>query len=383
MKKKILLFSVYSLLLIGCKEQSSNNSITCISSLNLNEARSLSSVFPNSRIIQLETTDESLIGQDIHKIRKRNNKFHISFDRRAISIFDEQGKFINRIERRGGGPGEYIELRDFDVLSCGSIVVLDVRKLIFYSSTGEFIREIPLEIAGLNLRAVDDNHFLIRATNRDYCIYLINCSGEILLKQLERRNRRIVGRPLVFYILGYDQIIFQQYFSNNFLSFNVTTKEFTHINLLCDEDRILNIERVHRHQRRHNNNNFVDNNPNARIISNIASYSDYLLFFAGSQNTEFRGYLMNTANNSVTYIITQNTVDDIGFTQLLLLNSIGISDFKESFVTFLHPFEIAEGLNNNNNAHLRDHPNYQRLRTLLAGIDNIYDENPVLVILRR
>jgi hypothetical protein len=45
MKNRILLLSVICIIsLIGCKKQGSNNSITCINEVNINETDSLSSI---------------------------------------------------------------------------------------------------------------------------------------------------------------------------------------------------------------------------------------------------------------------------------------------------------------------------------------------------
>ena len=78
--------------------------------------------------IPLETNDRSLIGS-INKIIYRNQRFYI-FDRMnmKIFIFDEKGKFLSVINKRGNAPGEYMEAIDIDVDNEGHLYVLDNAK---------------------------------------------------------------------------------------------------------------------------------------------------------------------------------------------------------------------------------------------------------------
>ena len=377
MNKSISILSVICIIfLVGCKRYASNDSITCINGINTNTEKYVSSIFPNFEIIRLETVDESLIGQNINKIRKKDNKYFISCDKKELMVFDRQGKFLSKIEKIGAGPSEYTTLRDFDVLPNGNIIILDVKKLLFYSITGEFIKAIPLDITCYNIKVIDNDNFLICATAQNYIIYLINSDGQILSKQLERKNRRVLGKYHAFYTFGNDHIIYQQHLSNDFLFLNTKTNEFAKINLLCNEDRILDIKKIN------NNFDYIEKNPNVKRISAISTYTDYMFFVVGSQNSGFKGYLMNTTDKSIHYMLTENTVDDISFTRnLSLLNSIECSDSEECFITYLWPYQIIEGLNEN--IKFNEHPNYQRIQSLLKDIKNIENENPVLIELRR
>lgn len=61
----------------------------------------------------METNDSSLIN-DMTKIIHRNNHFYI-LDRetKRIVVFDDNGKFLEEINKLGIGPGEYSEIADF------------------------------------------------------------------------------------------------------------------------------------------------------------------------------------------------------------------------------------------------------------------------------
>lgn len=285
---KYFILILISILLIGCKKQS--DSITCINQISLKEEKYLSTVFKNFEIIPLETIDKSLIGRRINKIRKTNNHYYISYDNQALVIFDDQGKFVQKIQNIGGGPGEYSVLQDFDVFSNGNVIIQDVQKLLIYSTTGEFLRAIPLTVSCFNLKAIDENNFLLCASGEEYSIYLINGDGEIVSKHIKTNNKPVLGKQIVFHDLGNDNILYQMDLSNDFLSYNTITRNFSHVNLLCNEDRILSIEKVQKYQSR---SDYEKKNPSVRELSGIASYADNLFFVVGNINSGYKCYLLN------------------------------------------------------------------------------------------
>jgi len=387
MKKYFLIVSVICIVFLGgCKRHDSNhsnNAVTCINEANITEVEVLSSVFTKSEIIRLETTDESLIGRNINKIKKSHNKYFISYGNKELIVFDRQGKFLHRINKIGGGPGEYIFLADFDVLSNGNIIILDAKKLLFYSGTGEFIKAVPLAITCFNLKIINENVFLICASGEQYSIYLIDGDGNILSKQLETNNKPVLGRTVAFFALG-SHVLYQQDCSNDFLSFNTKTNEFANINLLYGEDRILSIETIKKEKEqdaRFNSFDYVERNSIIKIISGISTYSSNLFFVVGRPSA-FKCYLMNTSGNTIDYLLTEDTVNDISFTNTFsLLTRTMISDSEDSFITNLYPYQIIDALSEN--IRMNDHPNYQHLQSLFKDIQNIEDENPVLIELKR
>lgn len=104
----------------------------------------LSSYFEDSiEMIQLETTDDCLIGE-VSRLKFYQDRIFIS-DRlsQKIFIFNSSGKYISKINKRGNATGEYIFLGDF-VFRDDSIYVQDVygKKYIVYDFYGNYCREI-------------------------------------------------------------------------------------------------------------------------------------------------------------------------------------------------------------------------------------------------
>lgn len=78
-----------------------------------------SDLFSEIDILPLETLDGSLLTflmGEPDKVIKYEDKFYfLDKSQDIIVIFDNNGKFINRISKRGHGPGEYISLSDFNI----------------------------------------------------------------------------------------------------------------------------------------------------------------------------------------------------------------------------------------------------------------------------
>ena len=124
MAKNLISFSFLSFIfLLSC--HSGSNKITpkstsisspCIK-VNFNEMKDISETrslfFKSFRRIQLETDTSMLIG-NIDKIILNGDRIYI-IDKNitsSIFIFNQNGRFVNKISRKGEGPNEYINLHD-------------------------------------------------------------------------------------------------------------------------------------------------------------------------------------------------------------------------------------------------------------------------------
>lgn len=108
----------------------------------------LSEVLKEFYCIPLETNDESIMG-DIDKIIIKNQKIYIldSKKTKSLFVFDLRGKFLNKICRKGRGPGEYIQIKDFQVMENDEIIIYGAApyKLMRFNKQGRFIKEKKIE----------------------------------------------------------------------------------------------------------------------------------------------------------------------------------------------------------------------------------------------
>lgn len=78
----------------------------------------LSELFNKIEVLPIETSDSCLL-IDITKIATFDNKLFV-FDRKqsAVIIFDNEGRFIQKLDKKGQGPDEYTMIYDFYIDTC-------------------------------------------------------------------------------------------------------------------------------------------------------------------------------------------------------------------------------------------------------------------------
>jgi hypothetical protein len=102
----------------------------------------LSDIAESVELIPLETTREGLL-TGIRKIIIRNDKYYIKSGvvNSRLLAFDEGGRFLFKIDRRGQGPGDYIDMRDFTLTDNSDIKMVTYGKVLTYDSLGRFLHE--------------------------------------------------------------------------------------------------------------------------------------------------------------------------------------------------------------------------------------------------
>ncbi len=107
------------------------------------------------RYIRLETGDESLIGTVDKLIFAEDGIFVLDRTSKALYSFDFKGNFIKQIGSTGRGPGEWLDPQDVSFDKENKRLVLycrGTRKMLFYSTDGDFIKEID---TGLRFRSME------------------------------------------------------------------------------------------------------------------------------------------------------------------------------------------------------------------------------------
>jgi hypothetical protein len=102
---------------------------------------SLFDYFSNIELIPLETNDDVLIGY-CEEVICYQNRYYL-FDRKQyrVYVFDETGKFIFQINKRGQGPGEYTNL--FSILVnpfTGNIDLTGLGNIYSYDMSGNHVK---------------------------------------------------------------------------------------------------------------------------------------------------------------------------------------------------------------------------------------------------
>ena len=183
MQKYILLFLF--VFFIGCVGQSTQNShytkeqtaslhldsttvlnieTDSVTTIDLNpflkkQAYDLGALIEEVKFIPLETTDESLLS-DIYKILTTDSYIYI-YDKLkggGLAVFDKEGKFVRRIPN-GQGPGELIRLYDIAYdWENNELVAYQHSFLLFFTPSGEFIRQKRLPFGFYNFTVIPDGY---------------------------------------------------------------------------------------------------------------------------------------------------------------------------------------------------------------------------------
>jgi hypothetical protein len=118
--------------------------------------------FSHIQYIQLETTDECLIGRTVKVLIKDSKIYVADFNKAmALFVFDMNGKFLFKIARRGQGPGDYVSFFDFDIQSNGDIYMFDqhTKKILIYNQTGEYLRKINSDYYFFNFCLINNKMY--------------------------------------------------------------------------------------------------------------------------------------------------------------------------------------------------------------------------------
>lgn len=109
------------------------------------------------KCIKLETKEHCFLGK-VSKMKVFNEKlFLLDITSKALFCFDLEGKYVYKISCIGKGPGEYLNINDFDVAE-NKIILLDINgfKLIEYDLNGNFVKEKRLRRTALRALAIYD-----------------------------------------------------------------------------------------------------------------------------------------------------------------------------------------------------------------------------------
>lgn len=129
-----------------------------VEEVEMHQTDRLSDIFEPLGAIILETTSESLI-QTINKLEFYDNNIYVldSYGSKSLLVFSRDGKYKYKIGRTGNGPGEYMEPKDFEINE-NEIRILSYNKLVVYSLSGQFKRNVRLGFAAEDFTSISPEY---------------------------------------------------------------------------------------------------------------------------------------------------------------------------------------------------------------------------------
>lgn len=376
----ILLFVV--ICMFSCKEQQNEISLESSSSISfhINKAKKIenfSDICNGVTFIELETKDEAAI-ENIDKLKITNDRIYIQ-DRSQIVIFDISGNYIYKINNKGAGPHEYIEISDFDITLNNEILISDglSKKIIVYDNHGNYISHKVFSSFIESIAVLNDS------------LYAIDCSGSVD-KQLLIWNRykdKIVNSHFEYehrFTLPLQQtfcrinneIYYQIPLSNKFYSiskegnisneffldykdYNIRESDIKNVNIFggiipIDEGRNVETKTFYENSR------FYCSHYVCERLNNEAYYLHFL------SNRTKNEYILNSENFN----------DDILFYDYAILPLIS-AVYNDKFIGIVYPYIWKDCIEEINDSRC----NTEQFRNIKNYVSKLsIEQNPILVI---
>lgn len=173
--KNILLFIICFLFLVACSRGTRNHKDKDRIVIDIDDLEELSfyDVFTKMELFPLETINESLI-QNIAKVVMHKGFIYILDDAlNTIFVFNQEGKYIQKINKYGSGPGEYTALNDFR-FNDGNLELLSPMSGIYVYDSLEVTYKYRVRLPS-TLRAV---HYFIDIAPEQYLFFSDSEEGD-------------------------------------------------------------------------------------------------------------------------------------------------------------------------------------------------------------
>ena len=171
--KKLLFVFLFAFIVVSCARKDNsvagNNDIKTIK-IDVDGCEKdmdISDMFDTSffRIIPLETTPESLIGGEVCQVFYRNDRLYVVEKMaKGLFVFDDNGKFLSKIQSYGQGPEEYIEITAVSITD-DRIIVFDQfsRKVLIYDLDCNYISQFSVNrnLPALDIFAIEDRVYYV------------------------------------------------------------------------------------------------------------------------------------------------------------------------------------------------------------------------------
>jgi hypothetical protein len=151
-------------LLTACNKENSSTETCCMLSVPMEDDHifiSPDTIYASVKYIPLETTDESVF-YEIDRLQYVDSIFYVMDGKQcAILMFDNEGKFLKKLIRKGPGPEEYLSIEDLFIADSQIYVLSSAsQKILIYDLDFKYIRSIEIGAFASNITFVDSTIFV-------------------------------------------------------------------------------------------------------------------------------------------------------------------------------------------------------------------------------
>ncbi len=173
-KSVTLAAAVYCTLLAGCSQKPVGTEDVVTVDFHDYVEKSLSEMpdkfYSDKRYVALHTDNPDLWIGEIGKVVLHDNRIYVNertwgeAGNHKLVMHDADGRAIAKIGTKGRGPGEYLQISDYDVDINGRVHLLDTtldeKKVFIYTPDGNFVEEKRLPFNALKLKCTSDDGYL-------------------------------------------------------------------------------------------------------------------------------------------------------------------------------------------------------------------------------
>ncbi|MDR1593633.1 MAG: 6-bladed beta-propeller [Prevotellaceae bacterium] len=178
MKKNIILGIVLCVIISGCKQNKKNTVNTDYITIAIDPPKALnevnmSDIFSKVDYIPLETNDECLIGR-IEQILVYKDRLYLldRFQTKSVFCYSKDGKFLYQIDKKGQGPGEYIDIDNISIDHDNDRLLLYFNhNVLEYDLNGNYVKTHHFDIWAHQFTYIGNNCAAFYGgytTNREY-----------------------------------------------------------------------------------------------------------------------------------------------------------------------------------------------------------------------
>ncbi|PWD99020.1 6-bladed beta-propeller [Marinilabilia rubra] len=158
--------------------------------------------FENIELINLETSQKSLI----HKINRlyffKEKIYILDKKQNSIFVFDKTGRFFRKIRNVGRGPGEYIQIGDFTIDEKNNeiIVSMEIPKKVYrYNLSGNFNNSFKVNDCYGAFISIVGNKIVLSGINEkyDYTTHEYNKSTGEFIKSTDKKCKNSYNYPMI------------------------------------------------------------------------------------------------------------------------------------------------------------------------------------------
>jgi hypothetical protein len=352
--------------------------------INLYDAYQNAKVYPLSTVAEsveylpLETTEDCLLGEYLANIFIGENDI-IVFDYAYAYRFTPEGKFLNKIGKKGRGPGEYNRPMRIAVDPNQQVVYFEDRgKIVKYGYNGDFLKEYTVAVTTSKILQYSEDVFLVdkmmysyAEPGERYSMYFFSEQEEKLISRIECPKKDnipfAIDSPIMYKFNG--KTLVKDYWDNTIFR---VENPFSLVPYAA-----INMGRL-KHRDKDDQQPFVgeENKGDELVLSiNYMSESDKFIFMLSNKGMFFfdkiakKTYCCEFSQTGEKWYNFENNLTS-GPTLIPTSFPMNAVD-NSTVVTFNHAYEFFEdGVDMSN----------PKIRKLLQNLEP--DDNPVLVLVK-